>query len=179
MIMEIIYHFDLKNGKVLSCYKIENAAIVTKDRKFRLEERNESGHTWQEHHQLRSRVVLRNGQDSVWRRRGGSQLSSEEGPPWKADRRGRLGELAEYDVAVVVFIHEPKSGLHLRNRTGIVHEELRKESLHFSHLDSARVVLVKELEITAQRLLVTDRAHLRFQSYALATVSVVRGLPAC
>lgn len=51
--------FDLKNGKVLSCYKIENSAIVKKDRNFRLEERNESGYTWQEHHQLRSPVVLR------------------------------------------------------------------------------------------------------------------------
>ena len=54
--------FDLKNGKYLSCGPIENAAIVSKARNFKLQERLEDGYKWTTEHQERSFLQLKNKQ---------------------------------------------------------------------------------------------------------------------
>ncbi|MDA8689433.1 class I SAM-dependent methyltransferase [Paracoccaceae bacterium] len=53
--------FDLKEGKYLSCWNIENAAIVSKAKNFTLSERLHDGYTWTKKHQNRSFLSLKNG----------------------------------------------------------------------------------------------------------------------
>ena len=53
--------FDLKEGKYLSCWAIENAAIVSKAKNFTLSERLEDGYKWTKEHQDRSFLPLKNG----------------------------------------------------------------------------------------------------------------------
>jgi SAM-dependent methyltransferase len=52
--------FNLKDGKYLSCGKIENAAIVFKDLNFNLEDRELDGHNWTDRHQETSFITLEN-----------------------------------------------------------------------------------------------------------------------
>ena len=60
-IQHLIYSgFDLRNGKYLSCGGIENAAIVSKDPNFNVQERQEAGWQWTEKHQARSFIELKN-----------------------------------------------------------------------------------------------------------------------
>jgi SAM-dependent methyltransferase len=53
--------FDLREGKYLSCWNIENAAIVPKAKNFKLRERLEDGYKWTKEHQERSFLSLKNG----------------------------------------------------------------------------------------------------------------------
>ena len=52
--------FDLKQGKYLSAYWVENAAIVSKAKNFDLVEREEDGYLWTDKHKQRSFVDLKN-----------------------------------------------------------------------------------------------------------------------
>lgn len=52
--------FNLKNGKYLSCGGIENAAIISKDLNFDLEDRKQNGYRWTDRQKATSFVDLEN-----------------------------------------------------------------------------------------------------------------------
>ena len=52
--------FNLKDGKYLSCGEIENAAIVSKDLNFNLEDRELDGYNWTDRHRETSFIILEN-----------------------------------------------------------------------------------------------------------------------
>ena len=52
--------FNLKNGKYLSCGGIENAAIISKDLNFNLEDRELDGYSWNDRHRETSFIRLEN-----------------------------------------------------------------------------------------------------------------------
>ena len=52
--------FNLKDGKYLSCGEIENAAIVSKDLNFNLEDRELDGYNWTDRHRETSFITLEN-----------------------------------------------------------------------------------------------------------------------
>ena len=52
--------FNLKDGKYLSCGGIENAAIVSKDLNFNLEDRELDGYNWTDRHRETSFITLEN-----------------------------------------------------------------------------------------------------------------------
>ena len=52
--------FNLKDGKYLSCGGIENAAIISKDPNFDLDERKYDGYNWTERQQATSFIELKN-----------------------------------------------------------------------------------------------------------------------
>jgi SAM-dependent methyltransferase len=52
--------FNLKDGKYLSCGELENAAIISKDLNFDLNERKDDGYNWTERQRATSFIELKN-----------------------------------------------------------------------------------------------------------------------